>query len=392
MLATSLFFTRTSFSQGTRNILCCIVQSRSFASQIVESDSYFTSLQPEDIALQFKHQLAGRKYLPGSQGKGFPAFLASARKGLPYALKVDSTGQLSVEKWGQLCRDQLNKALPEYNAVLFRNLPLFEAKDFAKFASSLGYKPTAYEGGTGNRYLVEGETEVYFSTSDPPDFNIELHNEMACSPVHPKKVIFFCLTEPNEEWGGVTPLVRNSDIFAQLDRAVVNKLEEKRIRYTRYLQDEKHKPYASWQQSFMTNDLKKVEKYLERENFSYEWEKVTGNLLYWYTLPPLATHPITGRKIWFTQPNVHHNTYYKESPMFQGVNLPDHMYPTHTLYGDGSEIEPEVIEHIRATGWQNAVGFSWRKRDVLVLDNLAVQHGRLSFRGDRVILAYLTAE
>ena len=188
MLATSLFFTRTSFSQGTRNILCCIVQSRSFASQIVESDSYFTSLQPEDIALQFKHQLAGRKYLPGSQGKGFPAFLASARKGLPYALKVDSTGQLSVEKWGQLCRDQLNKALPEYNAVLFRNLPLFEAKDFAKFASSLGYKPTAYEGGTGNRYLVEGETEVYFSTSDPPDFNIELHNEMACSPVHPKKV------------------------------------------------------------------------------------------------------------------------------------------------------------------------------------------------------------
>ncbi|KAL9980779.1 hypothetical protein ACROYT_G009417 [Oculina patagonica] len=358
-------------------------------AQFVSSEK---SLPPRNIALQFKHRLAGRKYLPGSQGKGFPEFLASARQGFPYALRADSVSHVSVEKWAQLCREQLDKALPEYNAVLFRNLPLFEAGDFAKFTSRLGYKPTTYEGGTGNRYLAEGETEVYLSTSDPPDFNIELHNEMACSPVHPKKIMFFCLTEPNEEWGGVTPLVRNSEVFAQLDPEVVKKLEERQIRYTRYLPDEKNKPYASWQQSFMTNDRKKVEEFLQRQKFNYEWETDTGNLYYWYTLPPLATHPITGRKIWFTQPNVHHNTYYKESPMFDGVTLPDHMYPTHTQYGDGSEIDPEVIEHIRATGWRNAVGFPWRKRDVLVMDNLAVQHGRLSFKGDRLILAYLTAE
>ena len=138
--------------------------------------------------------------------------------------------------------------------------------------------------------------------------------------------------------------------------------------------------------------FQKVEEFLERENFNYEWEKDTENLIYWYVLPPTMTHPVTGRKIWFTQPNVHHNTYYKESPMFEGVTLPDHMYPTHTYYGDGSPIEPEVIEHIRATGWRNAVGFSWKKRDVIVFDNLTIQHSRLSFRGDRLILAYLTAE
>ena len=64
------------------------------------------------------------------------------------------------------------------------------------------------------------------------------------------------MVEPNEELGGVTPLARNSEIFAQLDPTVVKKLEEKQIRYTRYLIDEKHKPYASWQQSFMTDDRK----------------------------------------------------------------------------------------------------------------------------------------
>lgn len=70
------------------------------------------------------------------------------------------------------------------------------------------------------------------------------------------QIVFFCLTEPNEEWGGVTPLVRNCEVFAQLDPEVLKKLEERKIRYTRYLPDEKHKPYASWQQSFMTKDPK----------------------------------------------------------------------------------------------------------------------------------------
>ena len=190
MLASRVFLLRNQSRQRIGAILCCLVQTRSLVSkpQVAESHSFFTPIPPKDIALQFKHRIAGRKYLPGSQGNGFPEFLAPARQGLPYALRADSVSHVSVEKWGQLCREQLDKAIPEYNAVLFRNLPLFGAKDFAKFASSLGYKPTTYEGGTGNRYLAEGETEVYLSTSDPPDFNIELHNEMACSPVHPKKV------------------------------------------------------------------------------------------------------------------------------------------------------------------------------------------------------------
>jgi len=192
MLTSKVFLLRNHSRQETSSVLCWITQKRSLVSkpQVAEKHSYFTPLPHEDLALQFKHRLAGRKYLPGSKGESFPEFLAPARKGFPYALRADPVSHVSVEKWGQLCREQLDRAIPEYNAVLFRNLPLFEAGDFAKFTSSLGYKPTSYEGGTGNRYLAEGETEVYLSTSDPPDFNIELHNEMACSPVYPKKVTF----------------------------------------------------------------------------------------------------------------------------------------------------------------------------------------------------------
>ena len=192
MSTSKVFLLRNHFRQESFILSRWITRTLALASkpQVAKKHSYFEHLPHEALALQFKHRLAGRKYLPGSQGKGFPEFLARARKGFPYALWADPVSHMGVEKWGQLCREQLDRAIPEYNAVLFRNLPLFEAGDFAKFTSSLSYKPTSYEGGTGNRYLAEGETEVYLSTSDPPDFNIELHNEMACSPVYPKKVTF----------------------------------------------------------------------------------------------------------------------------------------------------------------------------------------------------------
>ena len=75
--------------------------------------------------------------------------------------------------------------------------------------------------------------------------------------------------------------------------------------------------------------------------------------------------------------------------MFEGKELPDHLYPFHTYYGDGSEIEPDVLQHIRDVTWQSAVGFRWRNGDLLAMDNMAVQHGRISFTGPRKVLAFL---
>ena len=81
--------------------------------------------------------------------------------------------------------------------------------------------------------------------------------------------------------------------------------------------------------------------------------------------------------------------YYRLFP--GGTEIPDHEQPSHTCYGDGSDIEPAVLQHILATTWTCAVGFKWKKGDLLVLDNLAVQHGRLGFIGERKLLVYMTA-
>ena len=48
--------------------------------------------------------------------------------------------------------------------------------------------------------------------------------------------------------------MQNSDLIARLNLEVVRKLEEKQIRYVRYLPNEAPGVHLSWQRSFVTND------------------------------------------------------------------------------------------------------------------------------------------
>ena len=115
--------------------------------------------------------------------------------------------------------------------------------------------------------------------------------------------------------------------------------------------------------------------------------------MHWSNVKPaFLRHPKTGEDIWFNQVTIHHHTYYNSLPMFKSIELPPHKYPCTVYYGDGSTIEPEVIQHLRAVSWSCAVGFRWRKGDLLVLDNLTVQHGRIGFTGKREILVHLMTD
>lgn len=135
--------------------------------------------------------------------------------------------------------------------------------------------------------------------------------------------------------------------------------------------------------------LQEAERRAKDKGYQVSWNE-TQDLYLWQNRPVSIRHPLTGSKIWFNQITAMHSSYYQIMPTFIGKGIPDEKCPCHTYYGDGSPIEPEVIQHIRATFWSCAVGFQWRPGDLLALDNLAVQHGRISYSGERKILAYLT--
>jgi len=79
--------------------------------------------------------------------------------------------------------------------------------------------------------------------------------------------------------------------------------------------------------------------------------------------------------------------------MLEGIEYDsDFDYPTHTTYGDGTLIESEVMEHIRATKWQCTVCFQMRKNDLAVFDNVKMLHGRMSYTGERRILVFMSKD
>ncbi|XP_031572559.1 uncharacterized protein LOC116306607 isoform X2 [Actinia tenebrosa] len=366
------------------------VKEKSYqASQVSEND-LFSHIHPSKLASKEKYSLAGVRYLAGSNDKGFPKFLGVPRKDLPHALQVEHADKFSISEWAQNCRHLLDNELSKYGAILFRGLPLSKGEQFSVFTNAIGYSPMGYEGGAVDRPVFDKKAFTFVSTSENKDLNIEPHSDMAYSAVYPNKIIFYCDMAPAPGCRGLTPISSNIEILQKLDTKVVQKFEEKQVRYMRTLPS--GEGYLPWQVTFGT-DNRKVEKYLETNGFYYEWNKDDDSLFYWLTLPPTKYHPITGEKVWFNQIESHHSSYFKSSPMMKGMHFEsDTQCPLHTSYGDGKEIEPEVIQHIRKISWECTVGFPWRNGDVLVLDNVKCRHSRLSFTGERRILVFMSPE
>ena len=61
------------------------------------------------------------------------------------------------------------------------------------------------------------------------------------------------------------------------------------------------------------------------------------------------------------------------------------MLPSNTYFGDGSPITFEDYQLLKKAYSQNTVTFPYEKGDVLVLDNMLTAHGRMPYKGDRVI-------
>ncbi|KAK3724998.1 hypothetical protein QZH41_017474, partial [Actinostola sp. cb2023] len=232
-----------------------------FSSQSVveEKDAIFSLLTPQDISPKSDDVIAGRKWLPGSQGKGFPKFLGKPRQDFPHALQLKTTDhQYSMQELGQICRRIIDNDLSKYGAIVFRGLPLTKTEDFADLSLSMAYKTMDYTGGSANRKVIHKKANVYTANDDPSAYTIELHNELAYAPVYPRKLSFFCLEQPAEGCGGHTVLCDSRELLTKINPDILQKLEEKQVRYWYRVPHESNTDYRSWQQMFVTSDKKLI--------------------------------------------------------------------------------------------------------------------------------------
>lgn len=353
--------------------------------------SVFERIAKEELTPIIGSRLRDREFLPGSTGGGFPEFLAGPSDSFPHGVRVNTRDKASLPELSEKCMDYVKENLVYSPAILFRGLPAETADDFLTITQAIPGKAMSYAGGGVPRPEVLQKSGIYYTSTEDEVYSIDLHHEMAYGKSYPSKLFFFCVQEPADGCGGETPLVKSSDILSDLDPEVVRKFKEKGVKYARYLPDKSSSNYMTWQQQYYTNNREEAET-IARSLFDNVYWDDKDNMYWSHVNPAFHPHPKTGEKIWFNQATTHHRTYYKSLPSFTGTDIPDDKYPTNTYYGDGSEIEPEVIQHLRAVSWSCAVGFRWRKGDLLVLDNMAVRHGRIGFKGEREILLHMTAD
>ncbi|HCF26247.1 MAG TPA: taurine catabolism dioxygenase TauD, partial [Cyanobacteria bacterium UBA11049] len=223
--------------------------------------------------------------------------------------------------------------------------------------------------------------KIYTSTDYPAEQSIFLHNEGTYWLTWPLKIYFSCLIAAQQ--GGETPIADCRKIFQRIHPQIREKFIEKKVLYVRNYNDGFG---LTWQTVFQTRDKAVVEEYCRRNAIEFEW-KDGERLRTRQVRQAVAKHPKTGELVWFN-----HATFFHVStlePTLRDALLAEFReedLPNNTYYGDGSPIEPEVLEELRAAYQQEMVLFPWQQGDLLMLDNMSVAHGRSPFVGTRKVV------
>jgi alpha-ketoglutarate-dependent taurine dioxygenase len=299
------------------------------------------------------------------------------------ALVEPAVDGVDLVAWAGDNRAELDRRLAEHGAVLFRGFGIHEPARFEAFIRAVSGELLEYKERSTPRSQVSGN--VYTSTDYPAEQSIFPHNENSYQHTFPLKLIFACAIEPDE--GGETPIVDCRNVMKKIPAEIREAFERKQIMYVRNFGDGLG---LTWQSVFQTSDRSEVEAYCKKVGMQVEW-KEGDRLRVRRILPAVTPHPRTGEAMWFN-----HGTFFHVSTLHPTVRdallaaMPEEDLPNHTYYGDGSPIEPDVVERLRQIYLEEKVVFPWRKGDVLLIDNVMVAHAREPYRGDRKILTGMT--
>jgi len=298
---------------------------------------------------------------------------------LPLVIRPTVDGVNLVE-WAAAHRDEVESLLGKHGGILFRGFSMRDSDDLNRFVSAVSAGPLEYGERSSPRTHVANK--VYTSTEHPADQEIFLHNEQSYNLNFPLKIIFMCAVAAEE--GGATPIADVRRVFERLDPETRRRFEEKGYMYVRNFGDGFG---LTWQEAFQTDDPAQVEAYCAANRIEVEW-KDANRLRTRQVRRAVAKHPRTGDTAWFNHATFFHRTTLDPSvrAAFEAAFHAEDDFPNNTLYGDGTPIEPETMDRLRAAYRESTVSFPWQVGDVLMLDNFLTAHAREPFRGPRRIL------
>ena len=285
---------------------------------------------------------------------------------------------VELAEWISSQREFIEKKVLESGVILFRGFGVDSPEKFERMASA--YCPDLF-GSYGDLPKENKGQRIYKSTPYPEDKEIMFHNESSHTQKWPMKQMFGGIIAATT--GGETPIVDCRKVYKALSQSTVRRLAEKKLAYVRNFIEGLD---VAWQDFFKTDDKAEVATICAEQGMKCEWVS-ENHLRTTQIADAVCLHPKTGEKLFFNQIQLHHIAYVSQKEreslltLFKKENLPRNVY-----YGDGSEIEPEVIAEIDKAYEDNCLRAPWQQGDLLVVDNMLTAHGRSIFTGPRKVV------
>jgi alpha-ketoglutarate-dependent taurine dioxygenase len=272
--------------------------------------------------------------------------------------------------------------LLEHGAILFRGFAVGGVEPFSAAVSSLSRTRLDYTYRSTPRTALG--SEVFTATEFPQELEIPLHCENAYQRDWPMLIAFCCLQPASS--GGATPIASMKAATAAIGEALMEEFEQRKVKYVRH-----YRPYVDlpWETVFQTGDKDEVGRFCEDHGIGYDWLD-DETLRTEQVCQGVATHPLTGEKLFFNQAHLFHVSALGEASAQSMIDMfGSDRLPRQSFFGDGGEIRGDALQTVRDALNREAYDVAWEQGDVLLLDNMQFAHGRRAFAGPRKIAVTL---
>lgn len=320
-------------------------------------------------------------------------------------------------------------AIASHGAILLRGFQVESASNFEEVCQSVGLElTTEYKPGIAPRRM-RGKF-AFTSTEAPGHIPVLPHTEMAYSSFRPEAIAFFCAEGPGREGRGETPIFDCHGIYTSLSPSFQEKLEQKHFAFERIYPGtkttwdqaiqgegpnggvEKTAGGACWQAAFGTNSKSDVEAFCKKVGMEFSWSEnelrtrivLPQVTMCKHTSKPMLqlTTPLLGRVAYDVMAELFPERFAQSAKYWESVERGDTAPPVRLSFGDGEALTDAQVREMLEACWANSIIFSWRKGDVLLLDNFKVGHARMDCvqacprkinvcMGDMIDLRYIDA-
>lgn len=270
-----------------------------------------------------------------------------------------------------------------HGALLFRNFEA-DSDDFTDFTARYCRDFSTYQGGGFrwgplDREKINNNDTLLTVTGATQSFGIQLHGEMYYMKRRPTLLWFFCEHPPAV--AGETTLCSGAELYRRMGDEEREFFARHRLKYVRRLTADE------WPVAFQSDDFAEVRRWCE-DNESALTEHPDGSITIEYVSPAVRREGPGGEEVFINTLLLMYavEQAFRSGAAAQIVNLPRNDCPMVVRLESGEEVPARIVERLARAAEELTVKVSWRKGDVLMIDNRRVMHGRKKCHGtDRKI-------